>query len=372
MKSIIGFSLILFLWLTSCQPKPDFYFGADLSYVNEMLDCGGTYSLHGKVTDPYRIFADKGCQLVRVRLWNHPDWTNYSNPDDVFKTIQKVKENNMQVLLDIHYSDTWADPHHQTIPAAWKGITDVSILCDSVYQFTYNYLIRLEKAGMMPEMVQVGNEINIEVMQNRDTSDTANIDWKRNIALLNSGIKAVRDAGALSKIKPLVMLHIAQPDQAYEWFDSAKANGIAHYDYIGLSYYSNWSDFTMQQLSDEIGRLKKDFGKEVMVVETSYPWTLESFDPAHNILGESSLEPGFPATPEGQLQYMIALTQKIIDGGGKGIIYWEPAWISTSCSTLWGQGSHWENATFFDAGHHNEALPVFEFMLHKYTKNKVK
>jgi arabinogalactan endo-1,4-beta-galactosidase len=371
MKTIIGLSLGLeiILIMASCQEQPEFYYGADLSYVNEMLDCGGTYRLNGQVTDPYQIFAEKGCNLVRVRLWNNPNWTEYSNSDDVFETIRKAKENHMQVLLDIHYSDTWADPSHQVIPATWKGIADLNILCDSVYQFTFNYLMRLEHAGIMPEMVQVGNEINIEVMQNRDTSDTKNIDWKRNVALLNSGIKAVRDAGEQAKsIKPLVMLHIAQPDHAYEWFDSARVNGIAPYDFIGLSYYSNWSDFSMQQLSDEVARLKKDFGKEVMVVETSYPWTLESFDPAHNILGEQSLDSGFRATPQGQLQYMITLTQKVIDGGGIGVIYWEPAWISTSCSTLWGQGSHWENATFFDAGHQNEALPVFQYMKHPYTK----
>ncbi len=372
MKITIGILTGLFLMLASCQEQPKFYFGADLSYVNEMVDCGGTYSLHGKVTDPYQIFAEKGCQLVRVRLWNHPEWTNYSNPDDVFKTIQKAKENNMQVLLDIHYSDTWADPNHQKIPNAWKGISEIPVLCDSVYQFTSNYLKRLDKAGIMPEMVQVGNEINIEVMQDLDTSNTATIQWKRNIALLNSGIQAVLDAGKNSNIKPKVMLHIAQPDHAYEWFDSARANGISDFEYIGLSYYSNWSDFTMQQLSDEIFRLRKEFGKKVMVVETSYPWTLNSFDQAHNILGEQSLDSGFPATPNGQLQYMITLTQKIMEGGGCGIIYWEPAWISTQCNTLWGQGSHWENATFFDAGNQNEALPVFDYMKYNYTKNKVK
>ena len=360
-----GITIVLIFWGCS-KPQSKFYFGADLSYVNEMLDCGGSYRVNGQVTDPYKIFADKGCNLVRVRLWNNPTWTKYSNPDDVFKTIQKAKENKMQVLLDFHYSDNWADPSKQTIPLAWKEVKNLNQLCDSVYAFTYNYLMRLDKAGLMPEMVQVGNEINIEVMQYSDTANTKTIDWSRNIALLNSGIKAVRDAGAKSTIQPKVMLHIAQPENAFSWFKLARENGIALFDIIGLSYYPNWSDFNMQQMSDELARLKKEFGKEVMIVENSYPWTMKGFDQANNILGESSLEPGYPATPEGQKKYMIALTQKVIDGGGAGLIYWEPAWISTSCRTLWGQGSHWENATFFDAGNQNEALPVFDFYKHKY------
>ena len=70
---------------------------------------------------------------------------------------------------------------------------------------------------------------------------------------------------------------------------------------------------------------------------------------------------GYPATPEGQKNYMLQLTQNVLDAGGLGVIYWEPAWVTSSCSTPWGTGSHWDNATFFDASQNNRALPVFEF-----------
>ena len=85
-----------------------------------------------------------------------------------------------------------------------------------------------------------------------------------------------------------------------------------------------------------------------MVVETAYPFTMENADAASNILNEEALIEGYPATQQGQLNYLTALQSAIEAGGGRGLIYWEPAWISTSCSTQWAQGSHWDNATLFD------------------------
>ncbi len=98
-----------------------------------------------------------------------------------------------------------------------------------------------------------------------------------------------------------------------------------------------------------------------MVVETAYPWTLENFDAANNVLGEDSLIAGYPATPQNQLKYLRDLRRAVKNAGGIGVVYWEPAWIGTGCSTPWGKGSHWENAAFFDAGNSNEALPALEF-----------
>ena len=102
-----------------------FYYGADLSYVNEMEDCGATYyNKEGVAKDPYSIFKNAGANLIRVRLWHNPTWTNYSNLEDVKKTIQRAKDKGMKILLDFHYSDTWADPETQEIPAAWEDFID--------------------------------------------------------------------------------------------------------------------------------------------------------------------------------------------------------------------------------------------------------
>jgi arabinogalactan endo-1,4-beta-galactosidase len=88
-----------------------FYYGADLSYVNEMEDCGAVYKdSNENFKDPYKIFAEAGTNLVRIRLWHNPIWTNYSNINDVKKSIQRAKSEGMNVLLDFHYSDSWAGP----------------------------------------------------------------------------------------------------------------------------------------------------------------------------------------------------------------------------------------------------------------------
>ena len=145
------------------------------------------------------------------------------------------------------------------------------------------------------------------------------------------------------------MLHIAQPENALWWFEQASNNGVTDYDWIGLSYYPKWSEYNLNNVGEALSTLILTYDKKLMVVETAYPYTLTDIDNANNILGNDALINGFPATEQGQLDYLNNLSQAIYDAGGMGLIYWEPAWVSTSCSTLWGQGSHWDNATLFDA-----------------------
>lgn len=347
--------------------KDSLFLGGDLSYVNEMEDCGGVFKNNGAKIDPYKLFKDKGANIVRVRLWHSPDWTKYSTFEDVKKSIRRAKEQNMQVLLDFHYSDTWADPAHQIIPKAWENIKDTKILGDTVYAYTFRVLNTLVDANLTPEFVQVGNEINSEVMQyTKDAAKTIN--WQRNVALLNKGIEAVNKISATRGTKIQTMLHIAQPDEAYNWFENAKKNGIINYDWIGLSYYPKWSKFNLLGLTNEVKRLKADFNKRVMIVETGYPYSPKNFDTANNVLDGEGKISGYDYTPDGQLKFMIDLTKAVVKGGGEGIIYWEPAWISTNCNTAWGKGSHWDNAIFFDAERGNEALPVFDFFNQKLYK----
>ena len=343
-----------------------FYVGADLSYVNEMEDCGAVYRDKNKKVDPFTLFATKGANLVRVRLWHNAQWTKYSNLDDVSKTLQRAKDNNMKTLLDFHYSDTWTDPENQFIPKAWAHITDTNKLAKALYDYTTETLSALDKQNLLPDMVQVGNETNIEILQQEASIVHGIPDWQRNATLLNSGIKAVRDYSLASGKNIRIILHIAQPENALWWFKQASENGVTDFDIIGLSYYPQWSTYTLPQLPDAIKKLKGIYGKEVMIVETAYPWTLENFDKASNVLGKQAVQPDFPATPKGQVLYLVALTQLVKTAGGSGVIYWEPAWVSTRCTTLWGKGSHWENASFFDAAKRNNALPAFLFFSTNY------
>ncbi len=350
------------------QPNhPDFYFGADLSYVNEMEDCGAVYRQGGKRVDPYQLFADTGHNLVRLRLWNNPDWTTYSTFDDVRRSMRRAKASGQNVLLDFHYSDDWADGDKQWIPKAWENIPTTEGLAAAVYHFTFDTLTKLASEGLMPHMVQVGNETNKEMMGRKDWKwETRSTDWVRNAALFNAGIKAVRDAGKATGTNPKIMLHIAQPENGEPWFAKAAEAGVADFDYIGLSYYRKWSTQGLDGLNATITRLSATYKAKVIVVETSYPWTNDGADEAANLLGPDTLIKEYPATPNDQLRYLVDLTQGVISHGGVGVVYWEPAWVSTSCKTRWGTGSHWDNATFFDFKRGNEALPAFGYVRHPY------
>lgn len=356
--------VILFVSIIGSGQKKPVYLGADLSYVNELEDCGAVYRYKDEPIDPYSLFAKKGTNLVRLRLWHSPDFSPYSNFQDVKKSMGRAKKQGMPVLLDFHYSDTWADPGRQNIPKAWQKITDLNILGDSVYQYTLNTLLKLGKSGLIPKMVQVGNETNSEILQ-PEGKPKESIDWKRNAFLLQRGIAGVREASARLGSTIEIMLHIAQPENALWWFQAASENGLKDYEWIGISWYPLWSSVKMDGLADAIKTLIRLYQKELMIVETSYPYTLENVDKANNILNENALLSQYPATPEGQRNYMIDLTQITLDAGGSGVIYWEPAWISSSCKTMWGDGSHWDNATFFDASNNNEALPAFDFFNRK-------
>jgi arabinogalactan endo-1,4-beta-galactosidase len=343
----------------------DFYFGADLSFSNEMDDCGAVFRDGGKPADVYAIFKNHGANLIRIRLWNNPTWTKYSNLADVERSIKRAKAQGLQVLLDFQYSDDWADAGKQIVPAAWAGIKDDNALAQALYQYTFDTLTTLNQAGLMPDIVQVGNEINSEILMPGPWKTGQTINWARNAKLLNAGIKAVRDAGEKSSTRPKVMLHIAQPENVEPWLAGATAAGVTDFDLIGISYYVKWSKFSLAGLGGAINRLRHRYpGVKVLVAETAYPWTLAWADNSNNQLGEGDVITAYRATPEGQAQYMVDLTQAVIANGGVGVVTWAPDWVSTNCRTRWGQGSNWENATLFDF--HGDALPAIDFMRHTY------
>ncbi|MGI9530299.1 glycoside hydrolase family 53 protein [Lutimonas sp.] len=344
------------------EKDPLFYYGADLSYVNEMLACGASYKNADNISkDPYTIFSEAGSNLVRVRLWHDPDWTEYSNLADVKKTILRAKEEGMQVLLDFHYSDTWTDPSKQKIPAAWEAyVNDQEKLGSLLYEYTYDTLLELENEDLLPHIVQVGNEINPMILQGEEL--VWPIDWQRNSFLLNKGIKAVRDISKELDQEIGIMLHIAQPENALWWFKEATANDVTDFDWIGLSYYPNWSSYDLENVGDPMKVLIETYKKRLMIVETAYPFTMDNADGANNILGQEALVEGFSASQQGQLDYLNRLKEIIVEAGGEGLVYWEPAWVSTGCKTLWGRGSHWDNATLFD--HQNRATLGMDFFKH--------
>jgi arabinogalactan endo-1,4-beta-galactosidase len=352
---------------TTGDPTPVYYtpaefvMGADLSYVNQILDRGGVYRDSGVVKDPYAIFSDRGANTVRLRLWHTPDWVRtdvyddpavplYSGLDDVAEAIETAKQRGLEVLLDLHYSDIWADPGRQDVPAAWRGITDLAVLEDSVYQYTRNTLEHLDGLGLLPEAVQIGNETNCGMLSTGTEPGFPELDvcqagqWQSQGTVINAGIRAVRDVSPAIR----VALHVAQPEHVSWWFGNiTTAGGVTDFDIVGFSYYSRWSSESLGGISDRVSAFRRAYGRDVMILETAYPWTLQNADGYGNIFGPGSLVIGYPATPEGQRSYLIRLVQEVVAGGGRGVFYWEPAWITSGLKDLWGTGSAWDNNTFF-------------------------
>jgi arabinogalactan endo-1,4-beta-galactosidase len=341
------------------------YFGADLSFAGQMTDCGALYrDSDGKIKGIYRLFKDHGANLVRVRIWNAGNKTKYSTLNDVIRTIRDAKAEGMQVLLDFHYSDSWADGGKQPIPADWANITDDAKLSDTLYQYTYYILTTLGRQGLMPEMVQVGNEINPEMLQrkpsppgNGDIATQPQINWTRDAMIINAGIRAVRDAGKTSTIHPRILLQIAQPENVEPWFAAAAKAGVTDFDLIGISYYGfQWSKDGLAQTGDVIRNLRRTYpDKDVMLVETAYPWAI---DPpgVHSNLNAKALMPGYPATPEGQKKFLVDLTHTVLAAGGDGVNYWAPDLIANRCPAR----SKGSTTALFDFD--GKVLPGIDFM----------
>ena len=391
--------IVLILWTLiswSCKDDPtvedpmvddpndgEFYFGADLSYVNQILDHGGVYMDNGIAQNPYKIFKDHGANIIRLRLWHNPSWTKevygpsgiqlYNDLADVAKAIALSKEQGLAVLLDIHYSDTWADPGKQVVPEAWQDIKDIAVLEDSVYNYTAGVFAYLGTKNLIPEMVQIGNETNCGMLFTNAANgfpacNVCNGEWVRMGSVMNSAIRAVRDMTASSSIKTKILLHVADPSNVEWWFDNmidATKGNVKDFDMIGFSYYPIWhTTVSLSELSDNVSKFKSKYGKQVMILETAYPWTTDFDDNYDNQFGSQPAIDGYPYSKQGQYDLMVKITQEVKDGGGQGVVYWEPAWISSDMKDLWGTGSSWENNTFFDFD--GNTIQGIDFMKHDF------
>ncbi len=367
MLRIAGFFLLLNLLMLnsiSAQDQP-FYFGADLSFVNQMEDCGADYLRDGVSEDPFRIFADEGGNLVRVRLWVDPSWWQeplhqpggvkpyYGGLEDAKKTIERAQAEGMEVMMGFHYSDFWADPGRQLIPRGWLDVAENPVaLADSVYHYTKLVLEELDSEGLMPEFVKVGNENNPGIMihiPEEDSFETAGTvysegDWQRHADIFNSGISAVREVGATASIKPKISLHWSNLEGLEWWYSNLISYGVTDFDVIGFSYYYAWHEGSIAELESAVETMVEEFpGYDVMAVETGYLWS----DQYVGIINEPDPE-YLPVIPEKQLEYMVDYSRAVMRAGGTGVVFWEPAWVETQCRTPWGSGSSHTHVAFFD------------------------
>lgn len=320
--------------------------GADLSLLPEIEESNiAFFDQEGVKKDMLSILKQAGCNTVRMRLWHSPA-DGHSGFQEVANFAAQIKSAGLKVWLDIHYSDTWADPAHQTIPVKWENL-EKETLKDSVYRYTYRAV-----SAIKPEIVQIGNEINNGFLWPLGSiSDQGNRPYF--IELLKAGVKGARSASPSA----LIMLHFAGIEGSLCFFESLIANNI-DYDLIGLSFYPYYHGKDFGTLTSTLSKLKAISGKQVLIAETAYPFTLSWNDNTNNVVGENSqLMPNFTATPAGQKEFISALIQSVKRAGGIGFCYWGGEWVAYK-GVRSTNGSSWENQALFDFN--NKALPVLD------------
>ena len=311
----------------------DFIMGMDVSSYVSVTKSGVVFKdFNGNALDDagfFNLLKSCGVNYIRVRVWNDPYDANGNgygggNCDiEVAATIGKLATNaGMKVLVDFHYSDFWADPAKQFAPKAWSGYT-VAEKETAIYDYTKTSLTYLKNQGVNIGMVQIGNETTSKFCGESD--------WTNMCKLFSAGSKAVREVDS----NILIALHFTDPQKnRYNTHATYLKNNNVDYDVFASSFYPEWHG-TMSNLTTQLKNIANNYGKKVMIVETSYPYTLEEMDGHSNTINKwnHSNPPidGYPeATVQGQADYMAWIIKAMADLGdiALGVCYWEGAWNS--------------------------------------------
>ena len=334
--------------------------GADLSYAPRLEAHGATYRRDGQPAPLLGLAGDAGFGLVRLRLWHAPD-EPWHGLEATLDHARRVRAAGFDLMLDLHYSDSWADPGQQTLPAAWQGVA-LPALADSLAAYTARIVARFTDEGLALRYVQLGNEIDAGLLWDAGRVgwpggpwDTP-AQWGALTSLLQAAAGAARAALPPDTGTELIVHLSPGGDNARcRWFLDHLAAAAVDYDVIGLSYYPWWHG-SLWQLESNLRDLGPRYGKKVMVVETAYPWTLAAADDTGNFVdGPEDLVTGYPATPQGQLDFLRDVRRIVETSGGVGTVYWEPAFIPTTG----GPENPWENLALFDFD--GNALPGLGF-----------
>lgn len=336
------------------MPRPVFTSGVDVSWLQEIEDNGGKYYDKGVQLDALQIFKRYGVNTIRLRIWHTPRY-GYNDLEHVLQMAKRVKTLGLGLMLDIHYSDTWADPAHQAKPAAWKDLSyeDLKV---AVHDYTRYVIQALKLQGTLPDSVQIGNEITPGFLWPEGAvggKDEAN--WPRFAGLLKAAIAGVSDS-LLPGERVDIILHIdaGGNNRVARWFfDNIQTQGVP-FDIIGLSFYPWWHG-TLDDLKVNIADLTARYDKQLWVVETAYPHVMEGYINSSLMGDPSKLVPGYPASVEGQRDFLLAEWGVIKAAGGSGMIYWEPDILPVPIAA-----SGWGNLGMFDReGKALESLSAF-------------
>ena len=310
------------------------------------------YNSAGVNEDCIQILKEKQINTVRLRVWVNPsdDKTNgFCSKKEVAQMAVRAGNMGMRVMIDFHYSDSWADPSKQTKPAAWASHSFNQLL-DDVYNHTYQVLDTLKSLGVTPEWVQIGNEIAGGILWPEGKSSN----WPQLSQLLNKGYEAARAVD--QAIKVIIHLESGNDNNLFRWFFDNAKNYQVQYDIIGMSYYPYWigSDYTatIENLGINLNDMAARYGKDVMVVETG-----GEYNRVQNTFN--------------MLQAVIRKVADVPNHRGLGVLYWEPegekTWSGYSLS-CWGADGRptaaldaflTDPSVGIDENALNNALPVF-------------
>nr|WP_322623150.1 glycosyl hydrolase 53 family protein [uncultured Flavobacterium sp.] len=312
---------------TPVTPADEFIRAADMSFLPEAEADGAIYKKDGVPKDALVTLKDKGVNYIRIRLWKNP-FTGHSTFNEVKAFAQRVHNAGLKVWLTVHYSDTWADPSAQIIPAEWASLSFADLKTAAV-----NYTGQI-LTDIQPDLIQIGNETNDGFMFPAGNLTNNEAQY---LQLVNAISAKIRQQSPNAKI----MLHHAGTSGA-DWFYNKVAN--VDYDYIGLSYYPIFHGKDLATLKSSMAALGNAHNKKVLIAETAYPFTLQWNDWTNNVVGQNDqIIPAYPATPQGQLNFMMALRGVIETSGvGKGFCYWGAEWTAWK-GTQATDGSTWEN-----------------------------
>jgi arabinogalactan endo-1,4-beta-galactosidase len=340
-----------FLFAAGASRAADFFaFGADLSFLKQAEDNGKVFKDGTNAMPGLQIFRDHGYNWIRLRIFVEP--VGQHLPNDLKYTLamaQAAKKLGYKFLLDFHYTSTWADPGKQPTPKQWQAMSHAERV-EAVFAYTRDTIAALRDGGVLPDMVQIGNEVsNGMLWPDGQLPDN----WDHFAAYIYAGINGV-DAGRGNGPRPKIMIHVdygGAKDKTKWFFDKLNSYGVP-YDVIGFSYYPRWQG-TLMDLRETLAFAANEYGKDIIVVETGHNWK--------PIPATSDRPQPFPTTPEGQRDFLDEVTRVVMNvpgGHGKGVFWWEPA-----------ASRNIDGRSFFDDD--GNSLPVLN-VFDKYTRPVLK
>ena len=332
--------------------------GIDISWLPEIEGAGGKFvSTQGKRISALALMKKNDIAVGRIRVFVRPSTSN-GEVNQAILLAKRLKAVGIEICIDLHYSDTWADPAHQTTPIKWQSM-NLTELSKQVSSYTEQILRKFVKAGVSPQWVQIGNEIAGGFLWplGKINSGT-DLEWNSFVALHNAATKSLRKV--LPRAKSIVHLECGGDSSRVRWWlDNARLHGLQNVDVVGLSYYSQWQG-PLENLNATLNVVAREFSKPVLIAETAYPWTSQTF--GNDVIDtEYAALSGFPLTPSGQRDYVLQINQlmrALPRNRGIGVWWWEgfATRVSDSTQTVKWNGGMANSALVGINGHELPAL----------------